>query len=61
MRSRRRHINDPHVLELSFISWDANLLKVEGVWPEVVVGSSGFKFVGFICIVQYLPSCKFVE
>ena len=28
------------------------------MWPEVVVGGSGFKFVGSICIVNYLFSCK---
>ena len=61
MRSKSRHLNDAHLQELSFISWDADLLEFWGVWLEVVIGSSGFKFVGFICMVNYLPSCKFVE
>ena len=61
MRSKRRRLNYAHVLELSFTNWDANLLEFYGVRPEVAVGSSGFKFVVFICIVNYLSSCKFVD
>ena len=61
MRSRRLHLNDAHVQEFCFISWDADLLEFWGVWLEAVVGASGFKFVGFICIVNYLSSCKFVK
>ena len=61
MRSRRRRLNDAHVQELSCISWDADLLEFWGVWLDAVIGSSGFKFDGFICIVNYLPSCRFVE
>ena len=56
MRSRRWRLSDAHVQELSFISWNADLLESWGVWPEVVIGASGFKFVGFICIVYYLSS-----
>ena len=28
------------------------------MWTELVVAASGFKFVGFICIVNYLLSCE---
>ena len=61
MRSRRQRLHDAHVQELSFISWDANLLEFYGAWLEVVVGASGFKYVGFIRIVNYLSSCKFAK
>ena len=61
MRSRHRHLNDAHVQELVFISWAADLLEFKGVWLEVVVGASGFKFVVFICIIIYLSFCKFVK
>ena len=36
MRSRRRRPSDAHVQELSFISWNADLLESYGVWLEVV-------------------------
>ena len=58
MRSRRQRLSDAHVQELSFINWNANLLDV---WLDVAGGANGFKSVGFICIVNYLSSCKFVK